>query len=124
MMQGLIPSLDDVIPMADHRICVRHLYANFRDKGFQVVALKEILWATTSAYTEAYFRYHMEELKKMNVADFEYLDKIDPSGWSRAWFHDYPKCDLFVNNIFEYFNSYILKPRDKPILTMIEMIRK
>jgi hypothetical protein len=29
MMQDLIPSFDTVIPMADHRICVRHLYVNF-----------------------------------------------------------------------------------------------
>jgi hypothetical protein len=87
------------------------------------VALKERLWAAASAYTEADFRHHMEELKKMNVDAFEYLDKIDPSGWSRAWFSDYPKCDL-VNNIFECFNSYILKAHNKPILTILEMIRK
>jgi hypothetical protein len=124
MMQGLIPSFDVVIPTADHRICVRHLYANFRDKGFRGVALKELLWAAASAYTDIEFRYHMEEIKKLNPAAFEYLEKIDPSGWSRSWFNDYPKCDLLVNNISECFNSYILKASEKPILTMLEMIRK
>jgi hypothetical protein len=88
------------------------------------VALKEFLWAVASAYTEADFRYHMEKLKKLNPVTLEYLDKIDPSIWLRAWFNDYPKCDLLVNNIFECFNSYIMKARDKPILTMLEMIRK
>jgi len=124
MMQGLIPSFDAVIPTADHRICVRHLYANFRDKGFWGVALKELLWAATSSYTDIEFRHHMEEIKKLNLAAFEYLDKIDPNGWSRSWFSDYPKCDLLVNNMSECFNSYILKTRDKLILTMLEMIRK
>ncbi|XP_062147750.1 uncharacterized protein LOC133856711 [Alnus glutinosa] len=121
--KGLIPSFDAVIPTADHRICVRHLYANFRDKGFRGVALKELLWAAASSYTDIEFRHHMEEIKKLNLAAFEYLDKIDPSGWSRSWFSDYPKCDLLVN-MSECFNSYILKARDKLILTMLEMIRK
>jgi hypothetical protein len=70
------------------------------------------------------FNAQMEELKRVNIETFEYLDKIDPSEWSRAWFSDYPKCDLLVNNIYECFNAYFLKARDKPILTMLEMIRK
>jgi hypothetical protein len=118
-----MPAFEDVIPMADHRVCVRHLWANFRDEGHRGVALIDKLWAATCAYTEAEFNAHMQELKRMSPATFEYLDKIDPSGWSRAWFHDYPKCDLLVNNICECFNAYILKARDKPILTMLEMIR-
>jgi len=123
-MQGLIPSFDTVIPMVDHRICVRHLYANFRDNGFRGVALKELLWKAASSYTEVGFRIHMEEIKRINPDAFDYLDKVDPSGWSRAWFNESPKYDLLVNNISECFNSYILKARDKPILTMLEMIRK
>jgi hypothetical protein len=40
-----------VMPMADHRICVRHLYANFKDiGGHRGVALKERLWAAAFAY--------------------------------------------------------------------------
>jgi hypothetical protein len=118
-----MPTFEDVIPMADHRVCVRHLWANFRDEGHRGVALKDKLWAAACAYTKAEFNAHMQELKRMSPAAFEYLDKIDPSGWSRAWFHDYPNCDLFVNNICKCFNVYILKARDKPILTMLEMIR-
>jgi len=60
----------------------------------------------------------------LNHAAFEYLEKIDPSGWSRSWFNDYPKCNILVNNISECFNSYILKAHDKTILTMLEMIKK
>jgi hypothetical protein len=123
-MQGLVLSFDIVIPMADHRICVRHLYANFRDNRFRGAALKELLWKASSSYTEVDFRIHMEEIKRISPDAFDYLDKVDPSGWSRARFSESPKCDLLVNNISECFNSYILKARDKPILTMLEMIRK
>jgi hypothetical protein len=82
------------------------------------------LWARTSAYTVANFRHHMKDLKRINGDAFNYLDKIDPSGWSREWFNDYPKCDLLVNNICERFNLYIWKACNKPILTILEMIRK
>jgi hypothetical protein len=93
-----VPSFDFVMPMADHRICVRYLYANFRDKEFRGVALKELLWKAASSYTEVDFRFQMEEIKKVSHDAFDYLDKIDSSGWSRAWFSDYPKYDLLVNN--------------------------
>jgi len=120
-----MPAFEVVIPMADHRICVRHLYANFRDIGrHRGVALKEKLWTAASAYTEGEFTRHIDEMKKMNSDANEYLAKIDPSTWSRAWFSEYPKCDLLINNICECFNSYILKARYKLILIMLEMIRK
>ncbi|XP_059461917.1 uncharacterized protein LOC132190910 [Corylus avellana] len=92
--------------------------------GASRLALKEQLWVAASSYTKYDFNDHMEDLKKINEDTYEYLSKIEPSGWSRAWFSDYPKCDLLVNNICECLNSYIVKARDKPLLTMLEMIRK
>jgi hypothetical protein len=50
------------------------------------VALKKLLWAAASSYIDIEFRHHMEEIKKLNPAAFEYLEKIDPSGWSSATF--------------------------------------
>jgi hypothetical protein len=38
--------------MADHLICVRHLYANFIDERHRGVAMKDKLWATISTYTK------------------------------------------------------------------------
>jgi hypothetical protein len=120
-----MPAFEEVIPNVDHRICVRHLYANFRDiGGHRGVALKEKLWAAASAYTEGDFISVMDELKNMNSDAFEYLHKIDPSAWPRGWFTKDTKSDLLQNNICECFNSYILKACDKPILTMLEMIRR
>jgi hypothetical protein len=53
-----------------------------------------------------------------------YLEKADPHGWARAFFDKTPKCDLLMNNISECFNSYIILACDKPIIVMLEMIRK
>jgi hypothetical protein len=63
------------------------------------LTLKEKLWVAASAYTKYEFTAHMEELKKLSRNVYEYMSKIDPSRWSRAWFNEYPRCDLLVNNI-------------------------
>jgi len=66
----------------------------------------------------------MEDLKGISQNAYEYLAKIDPSTWSRAWFSTIPKCDLIVNNLCECFNAYILKARDLQIILMLKMLRK
>jgi hypothetical protein len=63
-----MPTFEDVIPMAEHRVCVRHLWVNFRDERHRGVALKDKLWAASCAYTEAEFNAHMQELKRMSQA--------------------------------------------------------
>lgn len=61
-----MPAFDVVMPTTDHRICVKHLYANFRDiRGYRGMALKEKLRVAASAYTEGEFLRVMDELKKM-----------------------------------------------------------
>jgi hypothetical protein len=53
-----------------------------------------------------------------------YLEKVDSHGWAMAFFYTTPKCDLIMNNLCEYFNSYIIKAREKPIIIILEMIKK
>ena len=43
--------------------------------------------------------------------------------WSRHAFNLRSKSDTLINNIAESFNAWILGPRDKPVLTMMEIIR-
>jgi hypothetical protein len=86
-----------VLPRGDHRFCVRHLYANYRDSGHRGLALKDKLWAVAAAYTEADFFKEMDELKNISEYAYNYLMNVDRSSWSRAWFNTSPKCDLLVN---------------------------
>jgi hypothetical protein len=113
-----------VLPRGDHRFCVRHLYANYRDSGHRGLALKDKLRVAAAAYTEDEFYKQMDELNLISKDAYNYLMKIDRSIWSKAWFNIFPKCDLLVNNLCECFNAYILKARDLPIISMLEMIRK
>ena len=41
-MQGLLPTMTDLLPNVDHKFCVRHLYSNFRKK-FLGKKLKELM---------------------------------------------------------------------------------
>jgi hypothetical protein len=120
----LTESFKKVWPEIDHRACVRHIYANFRDSGHRGKALKDKLWAAASAYTEFEFDAHMAELKKLSPPAYDYLSKIHVATWSRSKFTTNPRSDLIVNNLSECFNSYILDARDKPILTMLDTIRR
>ena len=107
----------------NHRACVRHIYANFRDSGHRGKVLEDKLWAAASAYTEFEFDAHMAEFKKLSPPTYEYLSKIPVVTWSRSKFTKNSKSDLIVNNLSECFNSYILDVRDKPILTILNIIR-
>ncbi|XP_042939508.1 uncharacterized protein LOC122274541 [Carya illinoinensis] len=105
-------------------ICVKHLYANFRDASHRGVDLKEKLWQAATTYTKRDFGVAMEELKALSQPAYDYLKVIDPSQWTKSSFNTFPKFDLVVNNLSECFNAYILQARDKPIVTMVETIRK
>ena len=75
------------------------------------------------AYTKSDFNIAMEELKKENANAWDWLNKIPHKHWARHAFDTRCKTDLVVNNLSEAFNNYIIGSRDKPIVTMLEMIR-
>ena len=49
--------------------------------------------------------------------------KLDPTSWSRSHYNDVPKYDMLLNNLCESFNCAVVDARDKPIITLVEMIR-
>ncbi|KAL3641418.1 hypothetical protein CASFOL_016386 [Castilleja foliolosa] len=122
--KGLSESFEVVMPNAHHRYCLRHLYANLKANGFKNLKLKEEMWSAASSFTKEGFEQHMSTIKNENLAAYEYLIKIDPSQWARSHFDPQVKCELLWNNLSESWNHFILKARDRPILTMLEMIRR
>ncbi|XP_058217446.1 uncharacterized protein LOC131328526 [Rhododendron vialii] len=66
----------------------------------------------------------MQQIKAINKEAFEWLMKVPANLWSRSMFSTRPKSDMLANNIFESFNQYIKYARDKPIIMMMEMIRR
>lgn len=111
-----------VLPVAEHRQCARHVYANFK-KSFNGLDYKRLFWAAAMASTEASFLDAMEELKCMNLHAYEHLNQRDPTSWSRAFQAQGRACEAVENGISESFNSVIVEARTKPLITMLEEIR-
>ena len=108
-LQGLIPAVQQVFPKAEHRFCVsvRHLYQNFR-VHFKGEILKNQLWACAKSSSIRSWNMNMEKMKELNQDAYEWLEKIPPNTWVRAFFSTFPKCDILLNNSCEVFNKYIL----------------
>lgn len=105
----LIPAFDDTMPHVAHGFCVRHLHNNFKTEGVGGQALKDVLWKTARATTEAEFFNHMEEMRKLDSKSLEWFTNKPPIHWSRAFFSSFPKCDVLLNNLCESFNSVLCK---------------
>lgn len=62
-------------------------------------------------------------MKELDEEAWQYLADIEPAQWTRSNCTSRTLTDCLVKNLSEYFNSMILKSRDKPILAMLEQIR-
>ncbi|XP_012843168.1 PREDICTED: uncharacterized protein LOC105963322 [Erythranthe guttata] len=120
--KGLIKAIENLLPNSEHRFCLRHMYNNFKMKH-KGLALKDLLWRAATSTRVADFNRVMEEFKKVDSAAFDWLKGKSPMNWSRSHFSTWPKCDMLLNNLCESFNRVIMKARDKPIITMCEIIR-
>lgn len=65
----------------------------------------------------------MENLKTFDEDAWKWVKESPKEHISRHAFSTKSKTDLVVNNLSEVFNKYILDYRDKPIVTMLELIR-
>jgi hypothetical protein len=111
-----------LLPEVEQRFCVRHLYNNFR-KRFPGKKLKELMWRAAKATYRNAWEKEMKEIKAISEEAFTYLCEIDPRHWTRSMFKGDSKCDTLVNNMSEAFNSVIVIPRSKPVVSMMEDIR-
>ncbi|GKB36414.1 FAR1-related sequence 10, partial [Tanacetum coccineum] len=98
--KGLLPALAKLFPSAEHRYCC----------------------ATST--TEVLFEKNMQYLKDFNKKAYEWLHKIPPEHWSRAYFSGRAHCELLINNVCEVFNRQLLDARDSLIITALEFVRE
>ncbi|GJT45922.1 pentatricopeptide repeat-containing protein [Tanacetum coccineum] len=120
--KGLIEVVKDVMPLAKHRQCVRHIYEGFR-KQYSGVEFRELFWAASKASYPQLFNKIMKKIKKVNPGAHDYLIKKDPKTWSRAFFRIGSNCEAVENGFSECFNSVLLLVRNKPLITMLESMR-
>jgi hypothetical protein len=55
---------------------------------------------------------NMEHMKTLNKDAYDWLEKMPPNAWVKAFFSEFLKCDILLNNNCEVFNKYILEARE------------
>ncbi|KAK2655818.1 hypothetical protein Ddye_008870 [Dipteronia dyeriana] len=69
------------------------------------------------------FKRSMERMRSASEDAYKWLQDKDPNHWSLAFITNTALCDMLCNNMCEAFNSTILNARDKPVISMMEMIK-
>ena len=64
----------------------------------------------------------MEKLAADNKEALDWVEELEQRTWIKAFFKNFSKCDMLLNNHSEVFNSYILEAREMPMLSMLENI--
>ncbi|XP_058741784.1 uncharacterized protein LOC131614177 [Vicia villosa] len=120
--KGLVPAILETSQHVEHRVCVKHLYGNWRKK-YPGIHMKEVLWRAARATTRPAWERVMNQMKDLNAKASKDMMDVPPACWSRSHFKTDSLCDLQVNNMCEAFNRAILEYRDKPIITLLEGIK-
>ena len=66
----------------------------------------------------------MNKIKKISAEAYEYLAVILTKHWSRHAFPTISKSGMLLNNYCESFNKVLRETRGKPIISLMEWIRR
>nr|XP_012570215.1 uncharacterized protein LOC105851895 [Cicer arietinum] len=117
--KGLVPAIANIGAHVEHRLCVKHLYGNWKKK-YPGGHMKELLWLAARATVVQDWEKAMQKIKAINEDAWKDMMQLPPSMWTRSAFRTDTQCDLQVNNMCEAFNMAVLEYRDKPIITLLE----
>ncbi|KAL3532679.1 hypothetical protein ACH5RR_006200 [Cinchona calisaya] len=98
------------------------IFISDRQKGL-IDSIDE-LFPAARAYVPDKFEEYMRQMQAISPEAYAWLSEIPRHLWARHTFSPRAKCDLLSNNICECFNQWIKEARNKPILSMFEMIRR
>ncbi|WMV59143.1 hypothetical protein MTR67_052528 [Solanum verrucosum] len=85
--------------------------------------MKKLMWWAAWCTYEEDFKDQLNALGVLSEEAAKDLVKFPPQKWCRTYFDTVCKSQMVDNNFTESFNSWILAPRGKPILKMLEEIR-
>ncbi|KAK9026500.1 hypothetical protein V6N11_039338 [Hibiscus sabdariffa] len=96
---GLIPVLRESFPDVDHRMCARHIYANWfkKRKGMN---RKIQFWNCVRATFVEDFDLQIQGLEALGPTSSNDLFVIPVQHWSKAYFKATSKCDVHTNETF------------------------
>ncbi|PKU74349.1 hypothetical protein MA16_Dca003552 [Dendrobium catenatum] len=107
MEKGLCDAIREIYPVAEHRICIRHLWKNLKAAG---------------AYTSTEYNDKLSELSVLSPTIYVYLTTL-PYKWSRSQFILGIYNATNTSNSAESFNAWIVDARTKPVVDLIDTLR-
>ncbi|KAG5550078.1 hypothetical protein RHGRI_015138 [Rhododendron griersonianum] len=108
MQKSIEPVLAEFMPQSAHRLCCRHLFANFK-KVHSGLLLRKCFWEAARAYNQIDFNQAMERMKDISEEAHKWLSDVPTHKWARHAFDDRVKNDHITNNLTESFNSWYAK---------------
>ena len=84
MNKGLFKVVKERLPDVEHRLCARHIQANFHKK-FKGEQYFKPFWRVVNARTVAKFEAARNEIKSLESRAYDYLIDRDPRCWSKAF---------------------------------------
>ncbi|MCO5560711.1 hypothetical protein L7F22_014329 [Adiantum nelumboides] len=119
--KGLLPTVELVFPGCEHAYCMRHLDENFKKKCNNGEFIR-LFWVAAYASTTSNYDEAILGMKAISLAAIEYLLSMSPpSHWATTHFKGKHYGHL-TSNIAESLNSWLLEPRSKPIISMLDII--
>ncbi|XP_010548876.1 PREDICTED: uncharacterized protein LOC104820207 [Tarenaya hassleriana] len=121
--KGLMNAIENELPLVEHRMCARHVYANWK-KVFKGLDLKLLFWKVATSFHSVEYATAMDELKDKDPMAHEALVRQRPEQWARSFFKEGSQCGDVHNNLSESFNRTIKAARLRPVIDMLEDIRR
>ncbi|XP_048604967.1 uncharacterized protein LOC111211463 [Brassica napus] len=121
--KGLVKAVHLELPNAEHRMCARHILGNWKRDSHDP-QLERLVLEIARSYTLGDFIEHTNALKSYNQLAHQTLQATNPHTWSGAYFKVGSCCNDNLNNLNESFNKTICEAMRKPLLGMLEDIRR
>ncbi|GKF17252.1 hypothetical protein Tco_0062170 [Tanacetum coccineum] len=121
--KGLLNGVQAIFPQAEHRLCARHIYANWYS-DFRSEQMKLAFYSIAKCANEAQLRQRLDEIDNIPTGAKQSLENKDINQWCRAFFKSGTKCDCVDNNNMEAWNFVLISARSMPIISMNESIRE
>ena len=83
--KGLVESISQFLPRAQHRLCARHVYANLRKK-YKGVKYRDIFWRIAKSSTEVEFDMNKKAMEQFDPNAWKFLEEKNPEQWCRLFF--------------------------------------
>jgi len=123
--KGLQGAVGLLFPHAEHRVCMRHLWKNFK-KTYPGEFFERVVWDAARANNLVDYCRSIAELRTTSeeaAVELEATYTVNGYYWSRSLFSPVCKNNYIVNNLSESFNAWVLEARYMPCVELVDQIR-